>query len=61
MLQIKELITSVDCIVTENTTLVEAISLMNKKKWNLLPVSDVARKLVGVFGRCQNWGRCRTC
>jgi len=51
MLQIKELITPVDCIVTENTTLVEAISLMNKKKWNLLPVSDVARKLVGVFTR----------
>ncbi|MFL6557067.1 MAG: sigma 54-interacting transcriptional regulator, partial [Bacillus sp. (in: firmicutes)] len=37
--------------VTENTTLVEAISLMNKKKWNLLPVSDVGRKLVGVFTR----------
>lgn len=51
MLQIKELITPVDCIVTENTTLVEAISLMNKKKWNLLPVSDVGRKLVGVFTR----------
>ncbi|MBT2726734.1 sigma 54-interacting transcriptional regulator [Bacillus sp. ISL-75] len=51
MLQIKELITPVDCIVTENTTLVEAISLMNKKKWNLLPVSDIGRKLVGVFTR----------
>ncbi|MEH7376516.1 sigma 54-interacting transcriptional regulator [Neobacillus drentensis] len=51
MLQIKELITPVDCIVTENTTLVEAIDLMNKKKWNLLPVSDVGRKLVGVFTR----------
>ncbi|MEH7482163.1 sigma 54-interacting transcriptional regulator [Neobacillus drentensis] len=51
MRQIKELITPVDCIVTENTTLVEAISLMNKKKWNLLPVSDVGRKLVGVFTR----------
>jgi transcriptional regulator with PAS, ATPase and Fis domain len=51
MLQIKELITPFDCIVTENTTLVEAISLMNKKKWNLLPVSDVGRKLVGVFTR----------
>jgi transcriptional regulator with PAS, ATPase and Fis domain len=51
MLQIKELITPVDCIVTENTTLVEAIDLMNKKKWNLLPVSDIGRKLVGVFTR----------
>ncbi|MEY2191797.1 sigma 54-interacting transcriptional regulator [Neobacillus sp. BF23-41] len=51
MLQIKERITPVDCIVTENTTLVEAIDLMNKKKWNLLPVSDVGRKLVGVFTR----------
>ncbi|PGY15861.1 sigma-54-dependent Fis family transcriptional regulator [Bacillus sp. AFS031507] len=51
MLQIKELITPVNCIVTENTTLVEAIDLMNKKKWNLLPVSDIGRKLVGVFTR----------
>ncbi len=51
MLQFKELITPVDCMVTEDTTLTEAISLMNKKKWNLLPVTDTERKLVGVFTR----------
>ncbi|MEH7503348.1 sigma 54-interacting transcriptional regulator [Neobacillus drentensis] len=51
MLQFKELITPVDCMVTEDSTLTEAISLMNKKKWNLLPVTDTERKLVGVFTR----------
>ncbi|MFL6560535.1 MAG: sigma 54-interacting transcriptional regulator, partial [Bacillus sp. (in: firmicutes)] len=51
MLQFNEIITPVDCIVTENTTLSEAILLMNKKKWNLLPVTDADRKLAGVFTR----------
>lgn len=51
MFQFQELITPVDCLVSEDTTLSEAISLMNKKKWNLLPVTDANRKLVGVFTR----------
>ncbi|WP_066069589.1 sigma 54-interacting transcriptional regulator [Neobacillus soli] len=51
MLQFKDIITLVDCIVTEETTLKEAIGLMYRKKWNLLPVSDSAGKLVGVFTR----------
>ena len=51
MLQFNEIITPVDCLITEDTTLTEAISLMNKKKWNLLPVTDNARKLIGVFTR----------
>jgi transcriptional regulator with PAS, ATPase and Fis domain len=51
MSQFNELITPVDCIVTEETRLSEAISLMNSRKWNLLPVTDTNRKLVGVFTR----------
>jgi transcriptional regulator with PAS, ATPase and Fis domain len=51
MLQFKDIITLVDCMVTEDTTLAEAIDLMNRKKWNLLPVTDTDRKLAGVFTR----------
>jgi transcriptional regulator with PAS, ATPase and Fis domain len=51
MLQFRDIITPVDCLVTEKTTLYEAIGLMNSKKWNLLPVTDTNRKLVGVFTR----------
>ncbi|MEH7307713.1 CBS domain-containing protein, partial [Neobacillus drentensis] len=51
MIQFNELMTPVDCMVTEDTPLSEAISLMNNRKWNLLPVTDVSRKLVGVFTR----------
>lgn len=51
MLQFNEIITPVDCLITEDTTLTEAISLMNKKKWNLLPVTDTGRRLIGVFTR----------
>ncbi|MFP5112343.1 sigma 54-interacting transcriptional regulator [Bacillaceae bacterium C204] len=51
MIDFNQLLTPVDCIVTEDTTLTEAISLMNRKKWNLLPVTDTSRKLVGVFTR----------
>ncbi|WHY67968.1 sigma-54-dependent Fis family transcriptional regulator [Neobacillus sp. SuZ13] len=56
MVQFNELITPVDCIVTEDTTLSEAVRLMNNKKWNLLPVIDTNGKLAGVFtrsGLCQ--------
>jgi transcriptional regulator with PAS, ATPase and Fis domain len=51
MLQFKDIITLVDCKVTEDTTLAEAIALMNRKKWNLLPITDADRKLTGVFTR----------
>lgn len=51
MIEFNQLLTPVDCIVTEDTTLTEAISLMHNKKWNLLPVTDTSRKLVGVFTR----------
>jgi len=51
MLQFKDIITPVDFIVTEETTLKEAITLMYQKKWNLLPVTDSSRHSVGVFTR----------
>lgn len=51
MLKFKDIITLVDRMVTEDTTLAEAIDLMNRKKWNLLPVTDTDRKLAGVFTR----------
>lgn len=51
MLQFKEIITHVDCVVTEGSTLKEAIELIDRKKWNLLPVTDQSRKLVGIFTR----------
>jgi len=51
MLQFKDIITPVDFVVTEETTLKEAITLMYQKKWNLLPVTDASRHPVGVFTR----------
>ncbi|CAH2716181.1 Anaerobic nitric oxide reductase transcription regulator NorR [Neobacillus rhizosphaerae] len=51
MLQFKDIITPIDFIVTEETTLKDAITLMYKKKWNLLPVIDSYRYPVGVFTR----------
>ncbi len=51
MLQFKDIITQVDCLVTEATTLAEAIDLMFKKKWNLLPVTDQNNQPAGVFTR----------
>ncbi|WP_026564514.1 sigma-54-dependent Fis family transcriptional regulator [Bacillus sp. UNC41MFS5] len=51
MVQFNELITPVDCMVTEDTPLSEAVRLMNNKKWNLLPVIDTSGKLAGVFTR----------
>ena len=51
MLQLKDIISQVDCIVTKETPLKEAIRLMDSKKWNLLPVTDHDRKLIGIFTR----------
>ena len=51
MLQFKEIITPVNCFVTERTSLKEAVELIDRKKWNLLPVTDQSRKLVGIFTR----------
>ncbi|WP_040206137.1 sigma-54-dependent Fis family transcriptional regulator [Neobacillus jeddahensis] len=51
MLQLKDIMTPMDFQVTEETTLHEAITLMHEKKWNLLPVTNLARQSVGVFTR----------
>ncbi|MEH7301000.1 sigma 54-interacting transcriptional regulator [Neobacillus drentensis] len=51
MPEFKDIITPVDCRVTEVTTLKEALDLMQEKKWNLLPVTDSNRRLLGVFTR----------
>lgn len=49
--EFKDIITPVDCMITEETTLKEALDLMHEKKWNLLPVTNSDRKLLGVFTR----------
>lgn len=51
MIDFKELVTPVDCSITEHSTLQESISIMQKKKWNLVPVTDEAGRLKGVFTR----------
>lgn len=51
MLQFKDIITKVDCLVSEETTFHEAIDIMYRKKWNLLPVMNEGRNPVGVFTR----------
>lgn len=51
MLQFKNIITKVDCLVLEEATLQEAIEIMYSKKWNLLPVLNQQRNPIGVFTR----------
>lgn len=51
MIQFKDIVTPVDCVITEQTTLMEAIEIIKVKKWNLLPVTDLNRNLRGVFTR----------
>lgn len=51
MIQFKDIVTPVDCVITEETTLKEAIEIIKVKKWNLLPVTDLNRDLRGVFTR----------
>lgn len=51
MLQFKDIITPIDFIITEETTLKVAITLMYEKKWNLLPVTNASGHPAGVFTR----------
>jgi PAS domain S-box-containing protein len=51
MIEFKDIVTPVDCEVTDETTLREALEIFKKKKWNLLPVTDDDRNLQGVFTR----------
>ena len=51
MIEFKDIVTPVDCQVTEKTTLREAIGIFKEMKWNLLPITDAERNLQGVFTR----------
>ena len=51
MLGFEELITQVDCVVTEESQLQEVATLMDQKKWNMVPVIDSNRRLRGIFTR----------
>ncbi|WJV29963.1 sigma 54-interacting transcriptional regulator [Rossellomorea sp. AcN35-11] len=51
MLQFRDIVTPVEGVITEGTTLKEAIEIIKEKKWNLLPVTDEDRNLKGVFTR----------
>lgn len=51
MLQFEDIITKIDCHITEDLTLQEAIELMYSQKWNLLPVINKQRNPIGVFTR----------
>lgn len=50
-MELKEIMTEMDFMVTEEMTMNEAMELMYRKKWNLLPVMDEKRLPVGVFTR----------
>jgi PAS domain S-box-containing protein len=51
MIEFRDIVTPVDCVITEETTLKEALEVVREKKWNLLPVTDNLRNLKGVFTR----------
>ncbi|MDZ5473019.1 sigma 54-interacting transcriptional regulator [Bacillus sp. 31A1R] len=51
MIEFKDMISPVDCVVTEDTTLQEIVQLMQKKKWNTIPVTNLEGECTGVFTR----------
>ncbi|EDL65564.1 sigma-54-dependent Fis family transcriptional regulator [Bacillus sp. SG-1] len=51
MIHFQDIVTPVDCMVTEETTLKEAVEIIKQKKWNLLPVTDNQGDLQGIFTR----------
>ncbi|PLR96942.1 sigma-54-dependent Fis family transcriptional regulator [Bacillus sp. T33-2] len=51
MIEFRDIVTPVNCKVTAEATLREAAGLMKLKKWNLLPVTDEAGMLKGIFTR----------
>jgi PAS domain S-box-containing protein len=51
LIEFRDIVTPVQCQVTEETTLREALGIFKKEKWNLLPVTDAERNLQGVFTR----------
>ena len=50
-MELRDIMTEIDFVVTEEMSLLEAIELMYQKKWNLLPVMNEKREPVGVFTR----------
>jgi PAS domain S-box-containing protein len=51
MIEFRNIVTPVDCQITEETSLRAALEIFKQKKWNLLPVTDNSRNLQGVFTR----------
>lgn len=51
MVEFNDIFTPVDCVITEETSLKNAIKILKQKKWDLLPVMDNSRSLKGVFTR----------
>ncbi|WP_079505706.1 sigma-54-dependent Fis family transcriptional regulator [Mesobacillus jeotgali] len=51
MLEFRDIVTPVDCLINEETPLHSALEIFKEKKWNLLPVADAESKLRGVFTR----------
>ena len=51
MIEFRDIVTPVDCMITEDTTLKDALETIKQHKWNLLPVTDSNRNLKGVFTR----------
>jgi transcriptional regulator with PAS, ATPase and Fis domain len=50
-MELREIMTEMDFVVTEEMSMNKAMELMYQKKWNLLPVTDEKRLPVGVFTR----------
>lgn len=45
--------TPVDCAINEATPIRKAIEIMKQKKWNVIPVTDLDGKLIGIFTRSE--------
>lgn len=53
MFLLKEMMTPIHMIATPETKLREAIEIMQTMKWNIIPITDLNGKLLGVFTRSQ--------
>lgn len=51
MPRFEDIITTIDCVVTEDSQLQDVARLMYLNKWNAVPVMDHNRKLKGIFTR----------
>lgn len=51
MIEFKDMISPVDVHVQEETTLQTAINIIQRKKWNILPVTNARGELLGIFTR----------